>query len=141
MTNPSLLQRQQGANLLEFALVLPVFLLLLFGMIEFGLVLVKKNEMTSAVREGARYGIILTNPKPTDTTIKGKVCDALGISATSTNRTTCTSQITVTGQGGAYGTPLTVAMTAPYTSLFYGQLFSAIGRSINVTATSTMVNE
>lgn len=44
-----------GASLVEFALLLPVFAMLLFGMITGGLALNDKQQMTHATREGARY--------------------------------------------------------------------------------------
>jgi Flp pilus assembly protein TadG len=49
-----------GFSLLEFALVAPVFLLLLFGIVDFGRAYSTSVTLTNAVREGARYGI--TNP-------------------------------------------------------------------------------
>lgn len=51
-------RRRRGdgaASLVEFALLLPVFAMLLFGMISVGLALNEKQEMTHATREGARY--------------------------------------------------------------------------------------
>lgn len=45
----------RGATLVEFALVLPVFAMLLYGMITAGLALNEKQQMTHATREGARY--------------------------------------------------------------------------------------
>jgi Flp pilus assembly protein TadG len=41
--------------MVEFAIVLPVLLLLVFGIIDFGRALYTLNNLTSAVREGARY--------------------------------------------------------------------------------------
>lgn len=55
MDEPGRTRRQQGASLVEFALILPVFLMLLFGMITAGLALNEKQQMTYATREGARY--------------------------------------------------------------------------------------
>lgn len=46
-----------GATLVEFALVAPAFLLLLFGIVEFGLLFWTTLTMQHAVREGARYAI------------------------------------------------------------------------------------
>lgn len=48
-------RRDRGASLVEFALILPVFVMLLFGMITGGLALNEKQQMTHATREGARY--------------------------------------------------------------------------------------
>ena len=47
-------QADRGAAAVEFALVLPVLVLLLFGIIEFGRGYNAKIELTGAVREGAR---------------------------------------------------------------------------------------
>ncbi len=44
----------RGASAVEFALVLPLLLLLLFGMVDFGRLLYTKVELTSAARDGAR---------------------------------------------------------------------------------------
>jgi len=58
--NPRFFGNQRGAALVEFALVLPLLLLLLFGIIEFSLLMYNKQIMTNASREGARYGIVAT---------------------------------------------------------------------------------
>ena len=44
---------QKGAALIEFAIVLPLLLLLVFGAIEFGLLFYNKQVITNASREGA----------------------------------------------------------------------------------------
>src|SRR5688572_29230104 len=45
---------EQGVVAVEFALIVPVILLLVFGIIEFGRAYNAKVELTAAVREGAR---------------------------------------------------------------------------------------
>jgi hypothetical protein len=49
---------QSGASAIEFALVLPLLLLFLFGIIEFGALFFDKAMITNASREGARAGIV-----------------------------------------------------------------------------------
>ena len=49
-------QSQKGSVLVEFALILPVFLVLLFGVISFSVALYNKTVLTMATREGARAG-------------------------------------------------------------------------------------
>ncbi len=51
-------QPQKGSTLVEFALVLPLFLVILFGMITFSVALHNKTVLTIAAREGARAGAV-----------------------------------------------------------------------------------
>lgn len=55
-------RNQNGATAVEFAIILPVLILVLFGIIEFGLVLFNKQIITNASREGARFGIVNRDP-------------------------------------------------------------------------------
>ena len=45
---------RSGAAAVEFAIVLPIFLMILFGIIQFGSVLFLHNNMVNAARETAR---------------------------------------------------------------------------------------
>lgn len=49
---------ENGAAAIEFALVLPILVLLVCGIIEFGLMFYNKQMITNASREGARAGIV-----------------------------------------------------------------------------------
>lgn len=57
--------RDRGVTLVEFAIVAPVFLLLLLGMIDFGFAFGDYISMRNGVREGARQAVI--NPPGTAT--------------------------------------------------------------------------
>jgi len=48
----------RGGSAVEFALILPVLILILFGIVEFSLIMYDKAVITNASREGARQGII-----------------------------------------------------------------------------------
>ena len=52
------LRRENGQALVEYALILPVLLLLLLGIIEFGVVVFSYDTIANAAREGARYGAV-----------------------------------------------------------------------------------
>ncbi len=54
-------RRQRGQTLVEFALILPVLLLILIGIFEFGRIIFLYANLFNAAREGARYG--LTHPQ------------------------------------------------------------------------------
>lgn len=69
---------RRGAALVEFALVLPLLLVLIFGIIEFGIIIYDKAMVTNAVREGARTGIVFraydsTNAPDPDVDIGKKI--------------------------------------------------------------------
>ena len=48
----------KGAAAIEFAIVLPVLLTILFGIVEFGLIMYNKAMITNASREGARQAAL-----------------------------------------------------------------------------------
>jgi Flp pilus assembly protein TadG len=50
---------QKGAAMVEFALILPLLIVLIFGIIEFSIIMYDKAMVTNASREGARAGIVL----------------------------------------------------------------------------------
>ncbi|MGI5852115.1 MAG: TadE/TadG family type IV pilus assembly protein [Caldicoprobacterales bacterium] len=52
------IRNRKGQTTVEFALILPVLLLLIFAIIEFGFILNAYVTVVSAAREGARYGIV-----------------------------------------------------------------------------------
>lgn len=51
-------RERQGQSLVEFALVVPVFFLLLFGFIDIGRYVYTVSAYGQAAREGARYGAV-----------------------------------------------------------------------------------
>src|SRR5919109_3436864 len=61
-------RHNKGQGLVEFALVLPIFLALLFMIVVFGRVIWATGSLASAAREGARYAIVhggtASNPCP-----------------------------------------------------------------------------
>ena len=68
LTNKFYLQ-SDGATTVEFAIVLPVLLSLIFGAIEFSLYLYNRQVLTNACREAARTGVIMRiRTDPTVTT-------------------------------------------------------------------------
>jgi Flp pilus assembly protein TadG len=54
----AMIKEEKGAALVEFAMVVPLLLLLVFGIIEFGVMIFDTTMLTNASREGARAGIV-----------------------------------------------------------------------------------
>jgi Flp pilus assembly protein TadG len=50
--------RRRGAAAVEFAVVAPIFFLFIFGMIEYGRMVMVQQVLTNAAREGARVAIL-----------------------------------------------------------------------------------
>ena len=57
------LKNERGGSLIEFVLIAPLLFLILFGIIEFGLIMYNQAVITNASREGARYGIVSRTPR------------------------------------------------------------------------------
>src|SRR5262245_33683902 len=53
---------ERGVIAAEFAILLPVLLLIVFGTMEFGMMMYGREIVTNATREGARYGIVAQTP-------------------------------------------------------------------------------
>jgi hypothetical protein len=62
--------KQKGQDLLEFALVLPILLLIMFGVLDLGRLFHSAITVTNAARVGARFGAMrsdIYNCNPADT--------------------------------------------------------------------------
>ena len=55
------IRREAGQDLVEYAMVLPLFLFLTLGVIEFSLLYFQYSTVANAAREGARAGIVMPN--------------------------------------------------------------------------------
>jgi Flp pilus assembly protein TadG len=134
---------QKGASLVEFALVLPLLMLILWGMIEFGLLLYNKQVITNASREGARAGIVAQAPRVSNGQIVGVVnsyCASYLISFGGAGLNVTTDPATpVTA---SFGDPLTVTVTYPYQFLVFQNIantfFGGSFGTITLTAVTVM---
>ncbi len=125
---------QHGYATVEFALALPVLLLVLFGAVEFGLAFHSQQILTDASREGARAGIIMATPRPSASQIQTVVRDYLTAVGWDANKAT----ITVTGAGGASGSNLTVRVDYPSTFTVLHKLAPGVPATITQHSTTVM---
>lgn len=56
------LHRQKGASLVEMAIVLLVFLMVIFAVLEFSMAIVRSAQLAEATRAGLRYAIVNDPP-------------------------------------------------------------------------------
>ncbi len=103
-----LVRGAEGAQLLEFALVLPMLLVIVFGAADFGAAWALKDKLSNAGRDGARIAVSQTNdlsgggnPPPSVTAVKDVVANYL----TNANVTTCPDSV---------ATPWTVASAGTF---------------------------
>ena len=126
---------ERGASAVEFAILLPVLMLILFGTIEFGMMMYSREVLTNASREGARAGIVQQTPKPTVGQIQGIVTTYL----TNTGINPANVTVNVTGAGGVFPNNLTVSASYPYRFFTPGIL--GLGNSITLTTQTVMRHE
>lgn len=63
MKSISIIKNENGANAVEFAIILPILVVLIFGIFQFGLAYNNYITITHAAREGARLAAVdLNNP-------------------------------------------------------------------------------
>ena len=107
------LRSQRGQSLTEFALALPILVLLLFAVIQFGIVFNNYVTLTDATRAGARKGTVgrqVTNPQ-------SSVINAVRSSATDLKQSDLSITVTSTWKPGA---DVTVTATYPYSIKLLG---------------------
>src|SRR5262249_59900990 len=64
---------ERGAALIEFVLVLPLVLILLFGMVDFGKAFNYWNDETHLANEAVRYAVVNQNPLDPSTSLENAV--------------------------------------------------------------------
>ncbi len=125
------LKSQRGASMVEFALILPLLLLLVFGIIEFGLLLYNKAIVTNASREGARAGIVFNANSDGDySPFLEPYIQAVVTSYTANHLVTFDAIKTPTITAppcGSRGSDLTVTVTYPYTFLVFSNIAKLMG--------------
>jgi Flp pilus assembly protein TadG len=76
-----LLRDERGQALAEFALVLPLILFFLAGIINFGRAWNIKQAVTDAAREGARYAVVQDSTIQTTDDVKAKIEERLALAS------------------------------------------------------------
>ena len=99
----TILKKRRGQAMVEFALILPVFILILLGIMEFGLVFHQYLVVTAASREGARVAALGGTDAETQTIVN--------TSAASVNTGQLTTTITPTVR--VKGQTVSVQVTNP----------------------------
>ena len=130
-----------GVAAVEFALVLPLLLGLLFGMVEVSLLLYDQAVITNASREGARAGIVLKTPKLTTAEIE-QVALNYSVNALISLGAAAPPVVTVTqAPDPVFATPLAVTVSYTYAGFGVIGLWTTLTAPIHLSATSVMNHE
>ncbi len=132
---------QRGAAAVEFALVLPVLLAVLMGVVEMGLALYDKAVLTHASREGARAGIVLRNPKLSTSEISAIVLQRTQASLISLMPANPPQVTVLQSSPAAYPNTLQVTVQYTFQGIALGSLMQAMGTPWVIRATTVMVHE
>lgn len=71
-------QRQSGATAVEFALIMPIFLLLLFGIVAYGLIIGIGHSLQQAAQEAARAAVAGLNDTERDSLARRRIQTLIG---------------------------------------------------------------
>jgi Flp pilus assembly protein TadG len=118
-------RNEKGQSMTEFALVLPILALLLFGVIQFGIVFNNYIQLTDAVRAGARKGAVgrhLQNPQ-------GAVIQTVRDASTSLKQSDLNVSVTSSWQQGE---DVSVSASYPYSINLLGVVIKS-GRMTSTT--------
>lgn len=108
MNLTSIRRDEKGQTATELALVLPVFCLLLFGVIQFGIIFNNYVTLTDAVRAGAREAVVSRQEPDPAGTAEARVRTAAG------GLDQGKLLVTVSATAWEHGEDVTVEATYPY---------------------------
>ena len=129
---------RRGTAAVEMAVVTPLLLLLTFGLLEYGWLFLKSEQITNAARSGARYAA--TAVVTTSGQVTGSGSPAVQFLTASGIPVTAGTITVPTGVTPGTGNPVTVTVTVPYSSIkFTG--FPLLPTPTSITATVTMAKE
>jgi Flp pilus assembly protein TadG len=150
MTLRMVRRSERGNALIEFALVLPLLLIIFAGIVDFGLLFQRSEVVTNAAREGARIAV-LPGYSTNDVRLRVRqyVQEGLNLTAGQVAAALPDANITVaapnpplTTAGGATLSALTVTVRFQHTYIILGPVLGLIGgnwaANTLLTATSTM---
>ena len=124
----TLARDEEGQNLVEFALLLPVLMYVLMGIIQFGFIFAAYLTLNNAVREGARWGSIYvydnnvtlaTNDRLRNEGMVDRMISSRGILAMAA-RGSSTANFSTIGNGSLATASCPEQVPAPVIGFYYG---------------------
>jgi Flp pilus assembly protein TadG len=113
-----------GAELIELAIVLPLLLFVIAGIMDFGFLFQRYEVVTNAAREGARIAVL---PGYAESDVQARVQNYLTVSGLTDTATTAVTAGTETLPGGMTVTTTAVDVQYPASFFFLGPLAGLVG--------------
>jgi Flp pilus assembly protein TadG len=139
------LSSECGAELIEFALVFPLLLMVVLGIVDFGFLFQRMEVVTNAAREGARIAVL---PGYATADVTARVLNYVqtgGVPTTALNPVIQVTNVSIpTGAGGPNLTGKRVLVTYTHSYIFIGPIAGWFGGSfttVPVSAVSIMRDE
>ncbi len=133
---------QRGAAVVEFALILPILLVLLVGGIDASLAFYDKAVITNASREGARAGIVARNPPVSHQDILNVVNAYAKPALVSFGANTPDPTVSIQKITPLNSDPfLKVTVSYTFQGIGLGSLLQSLGQPMVLQATTAMVYE
>ena len=130
---------ERGAELIEFAVVLPVMLLIVMGIVDFGFMFQRYVVLTNAAMEGARVAVL---PGYEDADVRDRVSAYAANGGIAGTVTPNVVNVTIPAPGGGTWPGKEVTVTHDYGFNYVGPIASPFGggsgRTVTLTARSTM---
>jgi len=132
-----------GAAGVEFALVFPIFLLVVLGSVEMGTALYNRAILTNASREAARAGVMLQTTPMTPASIGNVAKNYVQNFLIDYSGAAPTPTVTVTNLDGSTltGSRLQVQVSYTFNGLLLGPMFASIAGPMGINAVTVMKYE
>jgi Flp pilus assembly protein TadG len=125
------LRGETGQSLVEFALVVPMLLILVLGIAEFGRAWMTRNILTGAAREAVRVAVVPEGSTAAATTRANQILASAGIT---------TASVSVTDNGTAFGT-VSATVSYDFPVVVAGFIPGLSSSTIPLSSTTTMRRE
>src|SRR4051812_41723459 len=121
------LRGERGATVVEFALILPLLIVLVLGIAEFGHAFQVQGTLSAAAREGVRAMALKNDPAAARAAVRN--------AASSLTPAVTDAQITITpaacpAGAGTTNVRLTIAYRMPFLTSFFGTAVSLTGTGV-----------
>jgi Flp pilus assembly protein TadG len=120
---------ERGAELVEFALILPLLLLVLLGIMDFGLLFQRYEVITNAAREGARVAILPDYEASVDANVQARVNQYVSTSGLPGAATATVGAPQTVAVGTQCMTVRVVTVSYVYDYMFVGPIVGLFGGS------------